>query len=130
MEFYKYHSLGNDYLVYDIRKNQEDLDREKIIRICSRNFGIGSDGIVAGPYEKEGEMLVRVFNPDGTEAEQGGNALRIFAHYLKINGDIQKEAFSLCTKSGISQIRYLNREGNRIQMTMGKSDICSKRLGI
>ena len=50
MEFYKYHSLGNDYLVYDIRKNQEELDEEKILRVCSRNFGIGSDGIVAGPY--------------------------------------------------------------------------------
>ena len=74
MEFYKYHSLGNDYLVYDIRKNQEELDQEKIVRVCSRNFGIGSDGIVAGPYEKDGNMYVRVFNPDGTEAEQGGNA--------------------------------------------------------
>ena len=91
MEFYKYHSLGNDYLVYDIRKNREELDQEKIVRICSRNFGIGSDGIVAGPYEKEGEILVRVFNPDGSEAEQGGNALRIFAHYLKTTGEIQKE---------------------------------------
>ena len=68
MEFYKYHRLGNDYLVYDIRKNREELDQEKIVRVCSRNFGIGSDGIVAGPYEKEGELFVRVFNPDGTEA--------------------------------------------------------------
>ena len=53
MEFYKYHSLGNDYLVYDIRKNREELDQEKIVRVCSRNFGIGSDGIVTGPYEKD-----------------------------------------------------------------------------
>ena len=130
MEFYKYHSLGNDYLVYDIRKNQEELDQEKIVRVCSRNFGIGSDGIVAGPYEKDGNMYVRVFNPDGTEAEQGGNALRIFAHYLKAIGDIQKESFELYTKSGISQIRYLNREGNRIQMTMGKLRFSSKALGL
>lgn len=130
MEFYKYHSLGNDYLVYDIRKNQEELDQEKIVRVCSRNFGIGSDGIVAGPYEKDGNMYVRVFNPDGTEAEQGGNALRIFAHHLKAIGDIQKESFELYTKSGISQIRYLNREGNRIQMTMGKLRFSSKALGL
>ena len=130
MEFYKYHSLGNDYLVYDIRKNREELDREKIVRVCSRNFGIGSDGIVAGPYEKEGELFVRVFNPDGTEAEQGGNALRIFAHYLRATGDIQKESFSLATKSGISQIRFLNREGNRIQMTMGRLDFSSRTLGL
>ena len=60
MEFYKYHSLGNDYLVYDIRKNREELDQEKIVRVCSRNFGIGSDGIVAGPYEKDGEHRTRM----------------------------------------------------------------------
>ncbi len=41
MEFYKYHSLGNDYLVYDCRKNEEELEPEKIIRICARKFGIG-----------------------------------------------------------------------------------------
>ncbi len=95
MEFYKYHSLGNDYLVYDIRTNQEELDQEKIIRVCSRNFGIGSDGIVAGPYEKDGNLFVRVFNPDGTEAEQGGNALRIFAHYLRATGSYPEGVFFL-----------------------------------
>ena len=70
MEFYKYHSLGNDYLVYDIRKNQKELDQENIIRVCSRNFGIGSDGIVAGPHEKGGKFCGREFNPTGTWSEQ------------------------------------------------------------
>ena len=41
MEFYKYHSLGNDYLVYDCRKNEEELNPDKIVRICTRKFGIG-----------------------------------------------------------------------------------------
>ena len=50
--------------------------------------------------------------------------------YLKTTGEIQKETFSLCTQSGISQIRYLNREGNRIQMTMGKLNFSSKNLGL
>ena len=42
MEFYKYHSLGNDYLIYDCNKNQEALDKEKIVKLCNRNYGIGA----------------------------------------------------------------------------------------
>ena len=129
MEFYKYHSLGNDYLVYDCRKNEEELEPEKIIRICARKFGIGADGIVAGPYMQEGQMHVKVYNADGSEAEQGGNAIRIFAHYLKSIGEVQRESFSLFTKSGEVEIRFLNREGTRIQMTMGRLSFSSKKLG-
>lgn len=130
MEFYKYHSLGNDYLVYDVQRNQEELNEEKIRRICSRNFGVGSDGIVAGLYEKEGHGYVRVFNPDGTETEQGGNAIRIFAHYLKVMDYTKRESFSLFTKSGEVELRYLNSEGTRIQMTMGKLSFDSRTLGL
>ncbi len=107
-------------LVYDCRKNEEELEPEKIIRICARKFGIGADGIVAGPYMQEGQMHVKVYNADGSEAEQGGNAIRIFAHYLKSIGEVQRESFSLFTKSGEVEIRFLNREGTRIQMTMGR----------
>ncbi|HIZ64625.1 MAG TPA: diaminopimelate epimerase [Candidatus Blautia pullicola] len=128
MEFCKYHSLGNDYLVYDSKKNQKELEQEEIVRICSRNFGIGSDGIVAGPYMEGESMHVRVYNPDGTEAEQGGNALRIFSHYLKAAGYIRSESFTLYTKSGSCEMRYLNRQGNRIQMTMGQLSFDSETL--
>ena len=128
MEFCKYHSLGNDYLVYDSKKNQKELEQEEIVRICSRNFGIGSDGIVAGPYMEGENMHVRVYNPDGTEAEQGGNALRIFSHYLKAAGYIRSESFTLYTKSGSCEMRYLNRQGNRIQMTMGQLSFDSETL--
>lgn len=57
MEFYKYHSLGNDYLIYDCNKNQEALDKEKIVKLCNRNYGIGADGIVEGPYKKRGKCM-------------------------------------------------------------------------
>ena len=128
MEFCKYHSLGNDYLVYDSKKNQKELEQEEIVRICSRNFGIGSDGIVAGPYMEGENMHVRVYNPDGAEAEQGGNALRIFSHYLKAAGYIRSESVTLYTKSGSCERRYLNRQGNRIQMTMGQLSFDSETL--
>lgn len=130
MEFYKYHSLGNDYLVYDCQRNEEELNAEQIERICDRNFGIGADGIVAGPYVEDDDMYVKVYNADGSEAEQGGNAIRIFAHYLKAIGTIQRESFVLYTKSGKVELRYLNREGSRIQMTMGQLSFNSRTLGL
>ncbi len=130
MEFYKYHSLGNDYLVYDCNKNQEVLDKEKIVKLCNRNYGIGADGIVEGPYEKDGKMYVKVYNADGSEAEQGGNAIRIFAHYLKKINVVQSESFSLYTRGGEVELRFLNRDGTRIQMTMGQVSFDSEKIGL
>ena len=75
-------------------------------------------------------MYVKVYNADGSEAEQGGNAIRIFAHYLKVTGAMQKERFLLYTKSGEVELRYLNSEGNRIQMSMGQLSFSSRRLGL
>lgn len=77
-----------------------------------------------------GQMHVKVYNADGSEAEQGGNAIRIFAHYLKSTGEVKRESFSLFTKSGEVEIRFLNREGTRIQMTMGQLSFSSKKLGL
>ena len=75
-------------------------------------------------------MYVKVYNADGSEAEQGGNAIRIFAHYLKITGVVQKEKFFLYTKSGEVELRYLNRDGSRIQMSMGQLSFNSRKLGL
>ena len=93
MEFYKYHSLGNDYLVYDIRKNQEELDQEKIIRVCSRNFGIGSDGIVAGPYEKDGNLFVRVLILTARRRSREGMPSGFLPIISEPQEAIQKESF-------------------------------------
>ena len=49
MQFYKYHALGNDYIVIDPQKVKINLNKENIKLICHRNFGIGSDGILYGP---------------------------------------------------------------------------------
>ena len=91
MEFVKYQGIGNDYLVYDVIKNKEVLTREQIKKICDRNFGVGADGILAGPYlDEEKKIRVRVFNSDGSEAERAGNGIRIFARYLKDAGYVKE----------------------------------------
>ncbi len=75
MRLRKYHGLGNDYLVYE---EGPELTEALIRAICDRHTGPGSDGLlVPGPGTS-----VRIFNPDGSEAERSGNGLRIFARWL------------------------------------------------
>lgn len=78
MQFHKYHALGNDYIVLNPDSFTGTLTEETIRMICDRNFGIGSDGILFGPMETEDcDYALRIFNPDGSEAEKSGNGLRI-----------------------------------------------------
>jgi diaminopimelate epimerase len=58
MIFEKYHALGNDYLVFDPRVSNHEFSKEETIRICHRNFGLGSDGILVGPLSKPKQILV------------------------------------------------------------------------
>jgi diaminopimelate epimerase len=86
MRFHKYHALGNDYLVLDPRdfpawKPAPTIEQIRVV--CHRNFGVGSDGILWGPLpSQQSEFGLRIFNPDGSEAEKSGNGLRIFSRYL------------------------------------------------
>ena len=86
MEFIKYHGLGNDYLVlhdYKHFTSNIDLPPKQVQRICDRNYGLGSDGILIGKKDISGGYFhLRIFNSDGTQAEKSGNGLRIFARYL------------------------------------------------
>ena len=58
----KYHCMGNDYLVFDPNKNDLELNVENIKKMCSRHFGIGADGILAGPYLGENDFYVHIYN--------------------------------------------------------------------
>ena len=79
----KYHGLGNDYLIYDPNQNRELLQERQIQLLCRRNIGVGADGILFGPVLENEKIKVRIFNPDGSEAERSGNGIRIFSKYLK-----------------------------------------------
>ena len=103
MQFYKYHGLGNDYIVIDPADAGELLPADQVRRICHRNYGIGSDGILFGPFAgSRGDFGLRIFNPDGSEAEKSGNGLRIFARYLWDMGLVDADApFAIDTKGGV-----------------------------
>ena len=102
MKFTKYHALGNDYLVLDPADAPELPGTDDTIRICHRNFGLGSDGILYGPILTEkADYGLRIINPDGSEAEKSGNGLRIFARYLYDCEKVGTQPFTVNTLGGI-----------------------------
>jgi diaminopimelate epimerase len=98
MKYLKYDALGNDYIVLRTESCRTELTPETIRRICHRNYGIGSDGILLGRLSsKSCDFGLRIFNPDGSEAEKSGNGLRIFARSLYDEGLIKRHPFSVET---------------------------------
>ena len=102
MRFEKYHALGNDYLVFDPKEGRESFSENEIVRICHRNFGLGSDGILLGPLpSQKADVGLKILNPDGSEAEKSGNGLRIFARYLKDVSLVTSIPFTVDTLGGV-----------------------------
>src|SRR4030065_126880 len=101
--FIKSHGLGNEYIVLDGKKISFKLTENAIRRLCNVNFGIGSDGILLKTDSKKADFGLRIFNPDGSEAEKSGNGLRIFCKYLYDYEFIKEKQFSVETPGGIIQ---------------------------
>ena len=120
MKFEKYHALGNDYLVYDPSSGDHEFSSEEIIRICHRNFGLGSDGILVGPLQTDkAEFGLRILNPDGSEAEKSGNGLRIFARYLFDQKKVGSSPFTVDTLGGIVTCE-VSEDASSISVEMGQ----------
>jgi len=99
--FVKGHGLGNDYIVIKESDVPRPLSARQIGRICDRNWGAGSDGILLHVPAWDGaDFGLRILNPDGSEAEKSGNGLRIFAKYLWDHGHARRPAFTVATKGG------------------------------
>ncbi|MBA3753731.1 MAG: diaminopimelate epimerase, partial [Nitrospira sp.] len=117
--FFRGHGLGNDYLVMDPLELTFKLTAGKIRGICDRHWGLGSDGILALVPSKKADFGLRIFNPDGSEAEKSGNGLRIFARYLHATGKTKKKQFTVETKGGRVVISlHLDRHGDAIAATV------------
>jgi diaminopimelate epimerase len=130
LHFKKYHGLGNDYLVIDPNVKDIKLTPESIRLICDRNFGVGSDGILYGPIKKGNILEVRIFNPDGSEAEKSGNGLRIFAKYLFENKYVDKKNFNIKTLGGIVEVEIKDNTANLIKINMGKVTFISSEIPV
>jgi diaminopimelate epimerase len=123
--------LSNDYLVIDPNVFDIDLKSESIKLICDRNFGIGSDGVLYGPINKDDPFKLRIFNPDGSEAEKSGNGLRIFSRYLFEKGYTKgKKNFQIETLGGIVTAQIKDQTADLIKIQMGKVTFTSDQIPV
>lgn len=129
-EFAKYEALGNDYAIVDPARLGFTLTRARIRALCDRHTGIGSDGILALRRSRRADFGVRVWNPDGSEAEKSGNGLRMFARFLRDFGYTRKREITIETKGGIARAELLlrGREISRVRVAMGRASFRSRDI--
>jgi diaminopimelate epimerase len=133
MRFHKYHALGNDYIVLaptDFPTWQPAPTPAQIRVVCHRNFGVGSDGILWGPLKSaQGQFGLRIFNPDGSEAEKSGNGLRIFSRFLWDQKLVRQPGFSIETPGGVVQ-SVIHDDGRLISVEMGRVSFTSGQIPV
>ncbi|HEY8908864.1 MAG TPA: diaminopimelate epimerase [Desulfosporosinus sp.] len=130
VDYFKYHALGNDYIVIDPNRTKLSLTKENIQLICHRNFGLGSDGILFGPIFDGGGIKLRILNPDGSEAEKSGNGIRIFSRYLFDQGYINTNSFTLDTLGGEVLVTILDEKCELIRVDMGTVTFLSESIPV
>ena len=133
MRFHKYHALGNDYIVLDpsdFPSWRPAPTIEQIRVVCHRNFGVGSDGILWGPLPSQTSQFgLRIFNPDGSEAEKSGNGLRIFSRFLYDQGLAKQPNFTVEVPGGQVAVA-LKDNAQLISIAMGHVSFSSEKIPV
>jgi diaminopimelate epimerase len=102
VRFEKWQALGNDYLIFEQDRLPWELTATRIEWLCDQHFGVGADGILLLSRSDDPEFVaeLRIFNPDGSEAELSGNGAREAILYLRRNGWTDEDEFAIGTVAG------------------------------
>jgi diaminopimelate epimerase len=120
MNFSKLQATGNDFIVVDARKADQNW-AELAQAICQRHFGVGGDGLILVQNSRIADLKMRVFNPDGSEAEACGNGLRCCTKYGIERGMVDKTDLTIETLPGIRKVNAYMSQGKveQVKVTMG-----------
>ncbi|HPG52631.1 MAG TPA: diaminopimelate epimerase [Spirochaetota bacterium] len=130
MKFTKMQGTGNDYLIIDSRKRSVPNLKKLAVSISNRHYGVGSDGILILLNSKTADYRMRIFNPDGSEAEMCGNGIRSFAKYLYDNRIINKKQVDIETAAGIKKLvlNVTNKKVRSVVVNMGAPILQRERI--
>ncbi len=125
MRFEKWQALGNDYVIAEAGELPWGLSAERVQRICDQHFGIGADGVLLLSRPDGGDEVaqLRIFNPDGSEAELSGNGAREAALYLRRAGWTDGDEFTILTAAG--PIRPTILSETECAMDLGRASTAS-----
>jgi diaminopimelate epimerase len=126
VRFEKWQALGNDYLIVERANLPAPLTADTVRRLCDRHFGVGADGVLelAPPDEPGFVARLRIYNPDGSEAELSGNGARQAILYLRHRGWTEADTFSIQTVAG--EIRPMITGPTTCRVDMGRASLTSK----
>jgi diaminopimelate epimerase len=121
MKFWKYHGIGNDFILIDGINNKVEIDNERCKLMCNRNFGIGADGVLFLLPGKGADVAMRVINSDGSEAEMCGNGIRCLAKHAYDFKQVNKDEFTVNTQAGIKTAKVFLDDGKvtTVKVDMG-----------
>lgn len=132
--FTKMHGLGNDFILINNLTHSLEISfyAQRARLLCDRHFGIGADGLVVIEGGENAPYGMRIFNPDGSEAEMCGNAIRCLARYLWERKLVSEQSFYLETKSGLKKISLALQENlvQSVQVDMGKPELDSTAIPV
>jgi diaminopimelate epimerase len=126
MRFEKWTALGNDYVIVEAEALPWELTARRVERICDPHFGVGSDGVLLLSRSKDPAFVaeLRIFNPDGSEAELSGNGAREAILYLRRHGWTGADTFTIRTAAG--PIVPTITSGRTCSVEMGRASTVSK----
>lgn len=131
--FVKSHGLGNDYFVLNQAELSFSLNEKNIQLLCDVHYGIGSDGILLKVPSAKADFGLKIYNPDGSEAEKSGNGLRIFAKYLYDYGHTSGKKFTIETLGGLVTAEVTQEtsgKANQVKVDMGKAIFNSHQIPV
>lgn len=125
MRFEKWQALGNDYLIIERDELEFELTPARIRRLCEGHFGVFADGVLllSRPADPSHVADLRIFNPDGSEAELSGNGAREAIMYLRLRGWTDSDSFSILTAAGV--IRPTITGHDTCTVDMGRASLSS-----
>jgi diaminopimelate epimerase len=126
VRFEKWQALGNDYIIVEEGELPFELTRRRVEALCAPHTGVGSDGVLLLSHSDEPGFVarLRIFNPDGSEAELSGNGAREAILYLRRNGWTDQDEFSIITAAG--EIRPQITGPDTCRVDMGRASLRSK----
>ena len=125
MRFEKWQALGNDYVIVEAEALPWELTPKRIQRLCEPHFGVASDGLLVLSRAEDARQVaeLRIFNPDGSEAELSGNGARQAALYLRRAGWTDADEFSILTRGG--EVLATIASANTATLAMGRASVTS-----
>lgn len=126
MRFEKWQALGNDYLIVEQSQLPFELTEPRIRKLCAGHFGVFADGVLLLEASEDPRFVaeLRIYNPDGSEAELSGNGAREAILYLRRRGWTDQDAFSIHTAAG--EIRPTITGPDTCRVDMGSASLTSK----